>query len=125
MKLIDRLSSGRIGRLTLLSITMIFFCSAAYCFIVLLQPNNTMAETVLNLAAIVTLYILSVFYATARYHDLGQSGKQAWKLFLPGYNLYLWGVLFLKKGDEEANAWEEAKYRGWKIRLFSLLPWES
>ena len=58
----------------------------------------------------------------SRLHDLGQSGKRGWLLLVPGYNLYLLGVLFLKKGAEGPNAWGEHKQaKKWEIVLDIML----
>jgi hypothetical protein len=54
-------------------------------------------------------YAAICLFSSPRFHDMGISGKNTWKLLIPGYHLYLLGVLLMKKGDNAPNAWGEPR----------------
>lgn len=63
---------------------------------------------------VTALIVLEITATVKRLHDINRSGKQAWFLFIPGYNLYVGGLLLFKNGNTERNQYghHPSQYKG-------------
>ena len=127
MNWIKKRFEGRMGRLEYGSFIAMLFTLGVFIWVnntpqqaEELQQSGSLFERIFTYVLDVGFIVIGIclallilaeiaVYSARRLHDMGRSGKQAWLLLVPGYNLYLLGALLLSKGTEGSNRWGAVK----------------